>query len=389
LKALKTQVKKRSAKEERERQVLIGVVDYYITSGKPVGSNTLKEFGFQDLSSATIRNYFASLENEGYLMQQHTSGGRIPTEKAYRLYAKTCFDSAELPDHAQKLAQQFSQRETHEIAFFLQEAAEALSAVSNCAVFISAPRFDHDYIVEIKVLPIDLQRAVCVMITDFGVVKTEVLALDKKLSTFSAKRIEEYFHWRLTGHDRPDAMEKEEETLAQKLYNELLVRYIISYSAFTDDDLYRTGFSKLLAYPDFYEATVLANSLSLFENAHTVRLMLKECTKTDSSKLWIDEDFSSLSDFKPECAVIAKPYYINRQAVGAIGILGPMRMPYKTHFALLKAFSDSISEALTRNIYKFKIHYRQPSTDAPFLQQEECSLLSESKRKLLEDKRSL
>ena len=78
---------KRMGKHDRERRVLLGLVDYYIQTGKPVGSNTLKEAGFGDLSSATIRNYFAHLEEEGYLLQSHSSGGRIPTHLAYRVYA--------------------------------------------------------------------------------------------------------------------------------------------------------------------------------------------------------------------------------------------------------------------------------------------------------------
>ena len=79
---------KRMGKQERERKVLLGLVEYYIQTGKPVGSNTLKEAGFEDLSSATIRNYFANLEEEGYLVQSHSSGGRIPTDLSYRTYAE-------------------------------------------------------------------------------------------------------------------------------------------------------------------------------------------------------------------------------------------------------------------------------------------------------------
>lgn len=79
---------KKMSKEEREKTVLLGLVDHYIREGKPVGSNTLKDVGFQDLSSATLRNYFSILEDQGYLHQQHISGGRIPTAAAYRIYAQ-------------------------------------------------------------------------------------------------------------------------------------------------------------------------------------------------------------------------------------------------------------------------------------------------------------
>ncbi len=80
--------KKTSIKEERQYKVLIALIEHYILTGKPVGSNTLRESGLDHLSSATIRNYFASLEELGLLEQQHASGGRTPTEKAFRLYAQ-------------------------------------------------------------------------------------------------------------------------------------------------------------------------------------------------------------------------------------------------------------------------------------------------------------
>ena len=80
---------KKPAKDERERLVLLGLVELYLETGKPVGSSTLREHGFQNLSSATIRNYFAKLEKGGFLKQQHSSGGRIPTEGAYKLYVET------------------------------------------------------------------------------------------------------------------------------------------------------------------------------------------------------------------------------------------------------------------------------------------------------------
>jgi heat-inducible transcriptional repressor len=129
---------KKSAKTDRERQVLLGLVEHYIQTGKPVGSNTLKEVGFDNLSSATIRNYFAHLEEEGYLIQQHTSGGRIPTSKAFKLYASQYISSSF--NHLK--TQTFLDKEdTRAVSSFLQEAAEELASLSNTAVFLSAPRF--------------------------------------------------------------------------------------------------------------------------------------------------------------------------------------------------------------------------------------------------------
>ncbi|WP_039360178.1 heat-inducible transcriptional repressor HrcA [Candidatus Protochlamydia amoebophila] len=384
MKIIKPTPIKRVGKHDRERRVLLGLVDYYIQTGKPVGSNTLKEAGFEDLSSATIRNYFAQLEEEGYLLQSHSSGGRIPTDLAYRIYAHAYLNTNE-PYPKQNPFEAFKSFESKEIAIFLQEAAEKLSWETNCAVFLSAPRFDHDFIANLKLVPLDAYRCLCIIMTDFGVIKTEVMHLPVKLSSFGIKRIENYFHCRLTNLGEPENLEPEEETIAQTFYNELMLRYIVGYSNFIDVDLYRTGFSRLLFYSDFQDTNLLASSLSLFENAHSMRLLLKECKALNHLRFWIGDDLSSFANSSPRCSVLTIPYYINYKPVGAVGLLGPTRLPYRALFSLLKLFSDCISETVTKNVYKFKIDYRQPEQSL-YLKKEESLLIGQS-RFLIEDKR--
>lgn len=384
-KALKLTPKiKKLGKQDRERKVLLGLVEYYIETGKPVGSNTLKETGFDDLSSATIRNYFAHLEEEGYLSQQHISGGRVPTEKAFRLYAHDNVDSLVLSEGDDLKLHNLREQETKNIAAFLQQGAELLSNLTHHAVFLSAPRFDHDMIISIRLLSIDIHRCLCVMVTDFGVIKTEVLQTPLKLSAFAVKRIESYFQWRLTGLDKPGNLEPEEEQLALRFYNEIIVRYLVGYSTFIDEEVYRTGLSKLIAFSDFQDPAILANSLALFENAHSMRLLLRECSKLHGLKFWIGEDLTSYTTGPQNCAVIAVPYCINQQPVGAIGLLCPMRTSYPKLFGLMRAFADNISEALTRSIYKYKISYRQPHK-APFLIEQGSMMLLEDKS-IIEEK---
>lgn len=383
---MKTIAIKKIGKQDRERRVLLGLVDYYIRTGKPVGSNSLKEAGFGDLSSATIRNYFAHLEEAGFLMQAHSSGGRIPTDLAYRIYAEENLE-IEPNEDQRALFQDFQQFDSRELALFLQKAAESLSQVTQCAVFLSAPRFDHDYVIDLKLVPLDMARCLCVLITDFGIVKTEIIHLPEKLSTFSIKRIESYFHWRLTGIGYPENLEPEEEALGQKFYNELMLRFIVGYSYFADEDIYRTGFSRLLHYADFQEAKVLASALSLFENVQAMRLILKECKARDCLKYWIGDELAPfIAD--SNCSVLAIPYFINYQAIGSVGILGPTRLPYETLFQTLRLFSERVSETITRNIYKFKISFRQPESGKLYLQREDARLMAQSTQNLLEDKRA-
>ncbi|QVL56189.1 MAG: heat-inducible transcriptional repressor HrcA [Simkaniaceae bacterium] len=376
---------KRKQRAEREREVLLGLVELYLLTGKPVGSNTLKENGFDNISSATIRNYFAILEKEGYLMQQHSSGGRIPTSLAYKLYANFHINSCQIDPKDLALLQKELNHDTREIAGYLQNGAELLSNLTQGAVFLSAPRFDQDIIIDIKLVGIDAKRCLIVVITDFGLVHTEILYTPKKLSSFSLKRIESYFHFRLTGLDRPK-LNQEEEDLASNFYNEIMMRHIVGYSNFSAIDIYKTGFSKLLRFPEFQDATVLATGLSIFENTSFMRKLLGRCTREGDLKVWIGDDIHHPSASIAQSSIIAIPYYIHGKAIGAIALLGPIRMPYPKLFGILRTFSQILSEVLTRNLYKYKITYRQPKSEQVEMQTAPPKLIKQDDPLQLEDK---
>ncbi len=171
---------KRRERTKKERAVLLGLVELYLLTRKPVGSNTLKENGFDDISSATIRNYFAKLEKEGFLKQEHPSAGRVPTAAAFKVYAHHHINShAADPKDIDLLKKELDQ-DTREIAGYLQNASELLSNLTQGAVFLSFPRFDQDLIIDIKVSGIDAKRCLAIIVTDFGLVHTEILYTDRR-----------------------------------------------------------------------------------------------------------------------------------------------------------------------------------------------------------------
>ncbi len=377
-----------SKKHTREFQVLMGLVDLYLESGKPIGSNTLKEHGFDHLSSATIRNYFAELESQGFLRQPHSSGGRIPTHEALRLYASENLTASS--DFTQELGDFFldlAQTSTRHLTRYLQKAAERLSEVTQYATFLSSVRFDHDFILNVTLVSIDTERLLAVMLTDFGQVLTEILPIRQKVSSFALKRIEAYLQWRIKGNSpQPPNLSLEEESLAQSLYNEMMVRYIVRYSNFTDEELFRTGFSQLLAYSELSDPVALTTTLSLFENPQQMRQLLNDCVNEGALRFWIGADLAPYAASAQGCSVIAIPYYIGQMKVGAVGLLGPCRMPYKKLFASLRAFSESISKALTHGLLKYKLSFRQPRASGPYLPPEERAIVDQQSQKLIEIK---
>lgn len=364
--------KKLPKKTDREQAVLLGFVELYLKTGKPIGSQTLQENGFETLSSATIRNYFSRMEEQGYLKQQHTSGGRIPTEKAFRLFADHYKAEGMIEGEQEAILSKIFKSESREVATMLNRAAEALSELSKCAVFLSTPRFDQDFIQEVKLVQLDQEKVLSVLITDFGLVRTETIYLERPVDPQFLRTCEEYFLWRMNKGEKPLFKMEAEAKLAQRIYNEIMVRHVVGYANFPNEEIIRTGLSKLLAYPEFNDAAALANSLSLLEDETQMRNLLRECAKQTEMAIWIGDELCPFVPPSSDCAIIAIPYRINQVNAGAIALLGPTRIPYRNLFGLVQLFSQEISRTLTESVYKYKITFRQPTNG----------------EKLLEDKRN-
>lgn len=373
---MKQEKSKPSKKQLREQEVLMGVIYLYLKLGKHIGSNTLRENGFEHLSPATIRNYFSDLEKQGYLEQAHPSGGRIPTHSAFSLFAKQSLEEKK----REEIQWDFPPLEERKVTQYLHRAVEAASKRLHYPLFLSSYRFDHDMITDIKLVSLDASRILCVILTEFGQILTEVLLTEKKISTFSLRRIESFFLWKTKNRSKPVVLSKEEQNLAQQYYNEIMVRYLVHYSNFLDEEIFRTGLSQLLLYPEFGDPMALSSALSLFENNASLRLLSTDCAKKGYLSYFIGKSLSPYSADSTNCAVVASCYRMGATVVGTVGILGPVRMDYPQVFDLLYSLTETISEQLTQAFIKKKITYRFPQSGQTLFPEDQ------SEYKLLESK---
>lgn len=352
---MKTLVSRKPPKDQREQAVLMGLIDLYLQTGKPVGSQTLRNHGFEFLSSATIRNYFSRLERSGFLKQQHSSGGRIPTSLSYQLYAETHLKSLDGEGGAHKKFYSILTQETREVTTYLQSCLEMISDATGCAAFLSSPRFDQDFIIDVRLVGVDTHRCLCVLLSEFGLIHTESLYTERKLGSFALKRVEMFFRWKLTNLDRP-TLSPEEEAIANRFYSEVILRHIVASNHFSMEDVWKTGFSKLLAFNDFQDATALAEGLGLFEDKRALQHLLRECVSNGRLSCWVGGPLQG-------CSAVAVPYRINQTIVGAIAVLGPHRINYRKIFEILTVAAEAVSVSLTKSLYRFRISYRQPEKE--------------------------
>lgn len=347
-------------KQEREFEVLLGLIRLFLNTGKAVGSNTLRENGFAYISSATIRNYFASLETKGYLRQAHTSGGRVPTELAFRHYTNILLQENHhppLPKDDQLFLESIINKDTKQISLYLQEITEAISEITSLTTLITAPRFDQDFISKIIVTKIDTSRSLCIIVTDFGFIHTESIYLPEG-SKVTIKAMQKYFEYRLSSTEKPE-LSDEEEAFSKRTYNEIVLRHFISYSNMETPDIYKGGFSKLLMHNEFHDPTILSNTLSLFENSKSLQQLLFSSKEV---KVHLGSDLKEYMNGPYKCAIMQCPYFIHNKFVGNIAILGPTRMNYKDLLALIHTVSDLLSKNLTKTLYKYQLKYRMATS---------------------------
>jgi heat-inducible transcriptional repressor len=211
-----------------------------------------------------------------------------------------------------------------------------------------------------------------------------VLYTDKKLSPVIVKRLEGYFNWRLTGIDKP-SLHPEEEVWGERLYKELMLRHIVNATHFSAEEIVQAGFSKLLSYADFNDAAALANGLALFENKNMLRQLLAIPCESGQMQCLIGEDLLPYASGASACSVIVVPYRINQTVCGAIGLLGPNRIPYRELFGQLHHAAHALSESLTKSVYKFKISFRNAPPSHLELPKHRNGVLHSSHALLLED----
>ena len=361
----RSSTRKQNSRWDKERKVLHGLIELYLQTGKPVGSQTLQEKLFSDISSATIRNYFTALEADGYLKQQHLSGGRIPLAKAFLDYSHSCYDQFKekpLAVDALPLGDSIS---SNEVVTFLQQASDFVSQKVSMAVAISAPRFDQDAITDITFVFLDVQRTLAVITTEFGLVHSVLLYSQQTLSHALLRKADRFARSRLFREDlERDLFEGEELEQVRKLYQEAVANYFVSYSSISQEDLWRTGFSRLLRRPEFEDAQTISAPLSLFENETALRGFSRDSVRSNRLRYWVGEELIPYVVGESNCAVIAAPYYVGDHPVGALIAVGSMRVMYYELFCRIAKAADQISAVLTNCLHHHRMTYRVSEAQA-------------------------
>ena len=342
--------------DQRKIQILKAIIDEYVMSAAPVGSRAIsKREGFH-LSSATIRNEMADLEELGYLEQPHTSAGRIPSDKAYRLYVDHMMHRAELTQDEIRVIRGHMTDRLDEMESVMKQTAQALSAVTNYTAVVMSPMLVNNRLKHIQLVPLREGRALVVIVTDTGFARDAVIRIPDNMTTDELERLSRM----LTERFKDCRMDLVAERIATEMSKELydrreflnsMVEAIERKVAPESRAVELSGATNMLHYPEYADVNKAKVFLAAVEGRDTLYHMLRRASKLEFSiTIGQENEEEDLRD----CSVVTATYRVGDEPMGSFGIIGPTRMQYGKVLSVLEYMRMSLSELLTNYLEEEK-----------------------------------
>lgn len=336
---------------EREREVLRAVVQEYISTGGPVGSQQLSRLPEFDVSSATLRNVLADLEALGFLEKPHTSAGRVPTDRGYRFYVDTLL---RLKDPAPRDRELIHQGLAQEVGVeeMLAEASRLLHSLTHHAGIVVTPRPDTTVFKRIEFLRLREDRVLAILMGQDGQVHNKVLTVDFPVTSDELLRASNYLSELLHEVTLEEARERirAEMDREQALYNVLTAKALKLGVAATDlpegERVLIEGTGSFLEQPEFADVERMRSLFRALGEKHRLLALLDRVQRAREMQIFIGTE----SDFSPagDVTVIATPYGNRERVLGTVGVIGPTRMNYQRVIPLVNFTAQALSSALDK-----------------------------------------
>jgi heat-inducible transcriptional repressor len=330
--------------DDRAKLLLKALVERYIAEGQPVGSRTLSRASGLDLSPATIRNVMSDLEELGLIASPHTSAGRIPTARGYRLFVDTMLTVQREQFAAPSLAHDQPQK-------VITNAAQLLSNLSQFVGVVMAPRrssvFRH-----IEFLRLSERRFLVIIVSPDGDVQNRVVFTAADYTQPQLIEAANYLNANYAGMAIEQVRERL-KTEVEKLRGEIadLMQTAVQASSEAmreQDEVVISGERNLLAVSDFSsDMSQLRRAFELFEQKTQLMRLLEVSSQAEGVRIFIGGE-SQIVPFE-ELSVVSAPYKVNGQVVGTLGVIGPTRMPYERMIQIVDITSKLVSNALSHN----------------------------------------
>lgn len=331
----------------RKMNILRAIVDDYILTAAPVGSRTLSKREDIELSPATIRNEMSDLTELGFLEQPHTSAGRIPSEKAYRLYVSNIMDRAKLTDDEAEYIKAHLQRRVAEVGDVIKETARMLSGITKYTSIVQMPHLRNARLKHISLIPVTEGSALAVVVTNSGATNSTMLSVPTGITASQLEKISSLMNERLAGYKLVDV----QKTLLPMLREEVgeQADSVAEMLGSLSNDMQKrdyevVGAANMLDYPEYSDVSKARSFLSELERGEIFKEVLSDGSGVEMTiRIGTENDNPELKD----CSVITICYRVGGEQVGSMAVIGPTRMDYEKVVAVLKCMSESLGNVLS------------------------------------------
>lgn len=334
--------------DERKIRILQAIINDYIDTAEPVGSRTIAKKYDLGVSSATIRNEMADLEEMGYLEQLHSSSGRKPSDKGYRLYVDKLMRVQSLSQlEVNAIKAHMISSAIYEMDRIIKEATTILAELTGLTSIVKSPSVKKSSIRAIQLINIDGTSILSVIITDSGIIKNNIIRLKKAVNVETLVKLSNVLNSRLINLTVEEINLEVINNLKNDLkgyddiFNAIIPALYEGLNNIDASEIYMEGTTNIFNFPEFNDIQKAKSFLSLVDNKDKIKILINN---SDNIAIKIGEE-NFLEDAK-DCTVISAVYKLGSRPLGTIGVIGPTRMPYSKVISILGGIVKEINKAI-------------------------------------------
>jgi heat-inducible transcriptional repressor len=346
--------------DERKLKILQAIIRNYLETGEPVGSRTISKYTDLNLSSATIRNEMSDLEELGYILQPHTSAGRIPSDKGYRLYVDQMMAEKEeqlgrATQEVKEMQKMLLERED-KMEAVLKQMAKMLAVNTNYATMISAPQVKKNKLKFIQLSRVDTRQLLTTIVVEGNVIKNSIITVAEPLDDETLLKLNILLNTNLNGLSIEEINLAMISNLKQQagIYADVIADIVDAVEEVIKDDdnieIYTSGANNIFKYPELADNQRASELINTFEEKQLLTELVND-TLTDEKGTGIQVYIGNETPVKTmkDCSVVTATYELEEGMKGTIGIIGPKRMDYDKVISTLKELKSQLDSVYKKD----------------------------------------
>lgn len=338
--------------DERKQKILHAIIQSYLETGEPVGSRTISKYADLGLSSATIRNEMSDLEEMGYIIQPHTSAGRIPSDMGYRFYVDQLMKEKE--QEVTEMKELMIQRQD-KMELVLKQMAKVLAANTNYATMITSPQYHRTKLKFIQLSVISEDQLLAVVVAEGNVVKNKVIPISHGLDNETILKLNILLNTSLNGLTMEEinlstiAKLKEQAGIHSEVINSVLDAVAEAIQMDDDLEVYTSGTTNIFKYPELADSTKASALISAFEDKQQLASLMEDMKDGEDTGIQVYIGNETPGQTMKDCSVVTTTYELGEGMRGTIGIVGPKRMDYEKVVDNLKTLTNQLDLIFNKN----------------------------------------